>query len=832
MRFRHHFQIVLFFLIVFIAYKHDWTEAKKTVIKEGQQIRKDAKYVNANTLTTEGWSKFRIAKGATTLRLLTNAALGNAASPATDLSNPRQGFRYAVGYEVIGRSGKVLAANEYHFRSDARSKKDASSGAEFNPIFFDDSNLVSAQTRPMQIAVDNLGERPVVLNVRLNSYDPGIEKVAARLLVRVERDDYQKRATWNRLSQARREDLCRYCVYDPGLLTESERMNLLRWDWLPAPTIDHFPDQRVYFVGQIDDQQVVDERMTGVVADKGLNATIPLPKGKAVVKLSFEPGKDLDPDSTVLVRWFGKGGQQQVVKRDVRDLGLPASLSIDGGLIEVESTGKVKVAVDWVPEKDQTETDREVSQITPETHLSKTYVVGQDGLDYRVAHASGQPTPVRVTLRYPFGSFFQNNTAQGATSLPKVTWELLNDAEEVIRSGQTQPSASVSKLSYLSITGGEKVQLTEPTKLYFRVPVDAARLRVRSDEGQFLVNVHTRPNGLQRAIKIRKEFEASENVGPNPRSWFGVNCLQEDRLLQENRVFLVHSYSRPPTFDDELISGRYTWQSYQPKGDWIARQILVPQDLEAKLLDRSLVVSYFLAEVDKPHSFTLPTTLAADSTPLRIIVVGKEPAGQIKVQVDGQTVLQNTVSSTRAQLTIDADVSSAGVLSIASQNPAKFFVGGRKLEGTARYLKRTAQRIVDGALEFEYNKQSQSEEVVTIQLYRDADATSISRVRVQIIPDQEAEESGVGPFSSWTIRDRIFELPPKPEPHSYILGSDKSMDSGQRCSVRLGAELPPGRYRIRLQQLGGTEEVYTLMYRATAGLETSKRKLVVTSNSE
>ena len=57
----------------------------------------------------------------------------------------------------------------------------------------------------------------------------------------------------------------------------------------------------------------------------------------------------------------------------------------------------------------------------------------------------------------------------------------------------------------------------------------------------------------------------------------------------------------------------------------------------------------------------------------------------------------------------------------------------------------------------------------------------------------------MGPHASWTLRQRRYQVrSPQGKPVPVLGTSQEVVDEGQTCFFPIGADLPPGRYRLRV----------------------------------
>ena len=86
--------------------------------------------------------------------------------------------------------------------------------------------------------------------------------------------------------------------------------------------------------------------------------------------------------------------------------------------------------------------------------------------------------------------------------------------------------------------------------------------------------------------------------------------------------------------------------------------------------------------------------------------------------------------------------------------------------------------------------------LLALTLFRAHGTTGRSLVRVRVT---RASSAPLGPFSTWTFRDRRYDLRPAEGDPVPVLGTrDEKVDPGQPFYFPLGNDLPPGRYRLHV----------------------------------
>ena len=837
MRFR---DIFAFVFVVAMAVWLGWFGGSgfhSQLFKSGEINRDDARRESATVLSEDRWVEFQIGRVATKFRLLTNAALSSTDAPDYDLSNPRLGWRYAIEYELLDSDRNLIRKSEYHFRSEVRQLWDIESERAIYPIFFGKSSLVATQTRAMQVAVDQLDQRVAILRARLLSTDSEIREVVARALVQIERHDYGQRKTWNRMSKERRESITKYCVYGQELLTLAERTSLLRWQWTRCPMLGEFEQQYLFFIGDEEDQEIREEQIPfGLYVDPVAQGTIPVPEGSARVRLELSRLNAGNDPAFVRVSWFGLGAENRTFQQyPIGQDNSIIELNVDGGLLQLEPSTRMVVRAFWQPMDElsretannweafrrnlMSESDDEF-EITPRPVAIRTFLSDQQPVEYSVSHFQDQPTPLRLQLRYPLGALFDNGlveinglsppteVASTELTVPKTKtrtarWEFESRDGSRVDCGTLEFLPQVSAFDWLT-TNGIREQVSDPNEYFFLVPANVSKLKITSSDCRLLCNAYVRPHDLQRKILVPEDYHPFNQIQSINRSWFGLNPNDHLAMIRDNRSFVVATQSRPPEIDNDILNGDYEWIRYTPTGPWIGRQMLIPQTTESELRIRqqSIDAIYFELPVDQSLEYSAFET-RFENIPLQpqLIFASDQSPGRVSIHINGQIVMQLKLLAGRGEIDLDdLDLPSTGQIEIRAEHPARFFLSGLELKDADRFLKRTAQRLEAGQLEFEYKKLTCQSEMLTLRLYRGPSTSERCKLSVKIGCPESAEQNIKNPCPSWTVTDRLYDLRPLNETPSLMFDDRQPVDTGHRCFIELGEELPPGNYTIKVQQ--------------------------------
>ncbi len=824
--------------------------------------REDAKRHKTSPLSADEWVEYQLTPGANSLRLYTNAALTTVDAPDYDLSNPRIGWKYAIEYELLDADRNLLRSSDYHFRSTIRQLIDGDSGETIYPLFFGKSGLVSTQTRTMQIAVRDETANAAILRTRLVSKSPEIKEVVARVATRIERKDFDKRQTWNRLSNQAQENISKYCVYSHQLLTSTERNSLMRFCWNKCPTIGAQDHRLLFVIGDIDDQDVREEQIPlGLYLDPRSLATIPVPEGQAQIRLEFQRLESTSEQDFVSIGWHAaSSGKESFATHTIGSDVTHVELPVGGGLLELKPTTRLVVRAYWAPidalARKTAESWSEQNQyllvpnsdefeLTPRSRYVRSQLINEKPVEYLITHLDGEPTPLRLHFRFPYGEYFkaamekedfdqanepEKKTIKTFAEIPLINttanWQFIDQQGNAVDSGELKITPNISRYDRLVINGEDEL-VSDPTKYFLSVPPNVVKVRLLTKGHNMLTNAYVRPAQMSRTVRVPEDYHAFSRLHSVDRSWFGLKPINEMERIRDSLTFAIATQVRPREPGVDLRFNDYQWVRYEPEDRWIARQMLIPKEIEAELnlKDEAATSTYFELQDRQAVSFERYETVFGrrPATP-KIVYVGKQSPGLVSISINDEVVMQKRLLASCGEVDLsDFVLENHGQIEIRSENPVRLFVSGVKVSDARQFFRRSAQRIDRGQLSFHFEKKSAKEEMVTMRIFRDQGNTERCKVKVQIQsrePSQQTMVSANEPKTDFTVTNRVYDLRPMEQSQSLMLSKGAQVDSGYKCFVRLGEDLPPGDYTIRIDRMDEESDGYVLLYQTIVENET------------
>ena len=592
------------------------------------------------------WLEFDLPANAVGLRLLTNAALANTSLPPISPDRPRRGWNYAVDFELLDDQLETLQQRRYHLRSRISHGQNAGTEVTEGQTWFQDSQLVPAQTRTVQIPLRQFDSRAHRLRVRLGARDDQVQDVAMRLYFKYERPDYEQPYAWSRLSLDARQRICRASVYPPDLLSPWERRNLLHWDWTALPPLGRIDvDYQYRLIYQREDPQVENWELQpppeGIVCRAEVPVTIPTPAEVGVVRLEVYPDYAMDNvfQAMVDVRVHRKLLGQVAHYRQAAG-GSSELLQFDtaGDLLEVTASEDVVCVATWRPSAEgaAAATDTAITLSSSAETIRAQLTDKIEPLDYEITHVDQLPTPFRVTLRRllpcPAATVETRRPAQLATAT--VAYEFLDDRGDVLRRGTLETLPDVARYDVASI-GAAPMWVTEPSTSFFSVPLAATKVRFRCEHSDVAVIAFTRPRDLARTFRIPEEQGIFEQQQENGRTWFLIRPSGYQQRVADNRVADIALQTRPQPPHERLISGQYEWDDHRPREFSPGRFVLTQRDPSFALRDEAIASAYSQVPVDTVVSFRWMTEdVAVPIEPRLMYLVPAAAAGLVQVFID------------------------------------------------------------------------------------------------------------------------------------------------------------------------------------------------------
>jgi hypothetical protein len=438
---------------------------------------------------------------------------------------------------------------------------------------------------------------------------------------------------------------------------------------------------------------------------------------------------------------------------------------------DVEEAAATLSAV-TLSEVDATEVSRLF--VDPVTTAGTEYVVVHDGDEN-----GGEGVPFRVEVWA---------LSPGTGKVARLRWELLGADGETLSKGRIVPARTPSSVALLD--DGEAVG--ESVQRFFHLSPRVRRLRLRTvGEGSLVVAVSNRPADLARV------FVVPPGPRPSGRTWF---ALSPEGGGEPRRL----AVRQPP----ELERTAKDWQSLEPAGEWRGRDLLVPLSEPGR---RSSAASQF-RQVEAERKLKLRFVGKGKTVEPSLFFERREVTPfRVEVRLAGKVVLTRRLGGRRGLFILPSVRAGKREFSVACSDGDAAWWLSHAAGGDAVRARRLAFPL-EGETVVPFEKRTAGEEMVTLRLFAPRGRKASTRLGVRIT----GRPQGLGPLKDWTLTDRVYKVAPG-DGEAIPLTSDRlRLDGGRTFGVRLGRDLPPGSYELRLASLDGKGS-YVTASRAVVG---------------
>jgi hypothetical protein len=794
------------------------TSRSEAAVEPGNwRVRKvpQAQVSIAYVLDREEWLTFDLPFEPPFLRLITSADLPSDERARLPTPLPEDtDWPYAIRYQFLDRAGKILEDRVYHLRSRLSEFANPELGETITPAFYLGNTVIPADGRSLFFNLSGF-DKPARLRLRLARADAPLSGVVVRVYHPARTSSFKLRYLWQRYPEGRRQKLARGNVYSPELLTEEEKRNLLKHRLDPLAPVGipgrDYQQREVYVLREIDGEPVRDRPMpAGLILDGDRRAMIPIPEEGGQVRLEFtrvEPpmAGPAPPKGAaarqITLRWQGK----KLTQRSAHTLPWDGPSArwegpLGGGLLEIEAHDLLVVRA-FLTGSDPRKRARFgiTSEITPELIYTWSYFVEGEGVEFPLTTTT-EPTPVRVDVRqvWPIGSI------ERSIRPIKISYRMIGANDKVIRQGDLEATGSPSVYDRLQQHRQERL-ISEPTSYYFAVPPEVSRIRLTATKAAAVVNLFTRPARLMKVTRVPEDYYHDNHDEVAQRSWFLLRAARHEQLELNNRVPLLALQSRPAEDDPYMVEGIYEWQDHVPQGGWRGRSLLVPHEVGTPFRPEALAVTYREVPPNRPVPIRFETEPGRDEiAPSLLLFQEKQTRLLVEVDLDGQPYHRATILDARSEIVLPPfRLSKDGnhVLRVKTAHPARVFVNQHNPGDAQSFVKRTAVCLEKSSLVFDYEKVSSDEELLSLFVFQPLNSSTRTVLRVSL---EGVPARGVGPHLTWTLRDRQYDVRSQKGESVVVLGTQReTTDPGQVCFFPVGKDVPPGRYRIRIEPESG-----------------------------
>ncbi|MBI4859040.1 MAG: hypothetical protein HY815_02015 [Candidatus Riflebacteria bacterium] len=745
-------------------------------------------------LPKDRWLTFDIPPHQKILRVLTSASLSR--NQPVSVSDE---WAYGLRYELLTRQGKLVVTKPYECRARLTRFVDAPGAAPYTAGFFRNEPIVPLDSRTILVNLRALDERPALLRMKLESADPKVLDVGVRVYAQEQQPEHKLRIRWQRLTAARMEQFARASVYRPELLTDEEKMNLVRTTWSPVGPVGlegrEFTRRLLYTLKEVAGKPVEAPPLPeGLLLRSRLHGIVPLPEAGGQVKLVFlpiaAPGAG-GPAEDVQILWYGRLlFQRSSLRVPWNDRGFSVDRQFAGGQLEVRSPRDVVLRAFLM-------TGTESVEITPSPSYLKTYRAEPSRpVEFPFLHVKSKTVPCRIRL-WTMSDHARPDSPPATT---RIRYELLDAGKNLLSSAQivaSQPGSLYTRLE----DPLSSVRVSDPTSWFIDVPENVSFLRVVSELAPVLVATENRPGDMRKQTSVPEDFFRFYADRKVHRAWFPLAASDQEGLLLAGRIQLLIVQERPPVDDPDKAAGLFEWVAQYPLGRWRGRKILVPKPAESP--DRPEAVPSTFVPVPRNREVRLAFRAGDGRRHVSPDLV-YEGLGQswtrLSLFVDGALLAASHVSGPDGEVVLPPVPVGAHRVRLDCSAPLRAFINYADPGKGPAMTSRLAVRLTGKPLVYDVEKRGPEAQAIMLRHFTQPKQSERATFTVDIgLPAGRA----TGHVNDWTFEGHAFDVRPAGGHSLPVLASRGGRsDEGQPFFVNLGNDIPAGHYRIRVTPHG------------------------------
>jgi len=688
----------------------------------------------------------------------------------------------------------------YHFRS--RISPSVGIDGRVRP----NSRYLRSKARPLDVrgavlSLRGIDFRPARMLISVADLDPGLAGASVRVYFEETIAKSNALALWSRLSISDRVRRAAGNIYPHYLLTSSEREALISARWLPvAPS---------GVPGEDYERRIVLLARQGLPAlDRSDARTLALPEGVfGIVRLA--PGPSVEIEAAVLE---GEAGsiRATLFSEDgatAEPIGVETDDGTDRAVLQIKTGGEAGWLSIEAPGAMTVRTIGSGGQISPlQIESIQMFDCSVRPIEYRVVHLPGQTTPMRIDLR---------SAGEGVEAVSR--FRLLSASGEVVGEGPLAARPELSRYDWVE-RDGVRARVSEVSRTYVSVPIEAERLEVTCEEGTYVALYNQEPDLVLRSVLPATEESATR------RRWAPLLPLGGPVLTAEGLTARLLLQRRPPVGLEKegTTPGDSSLKSYE-LGSGQGRHLLVPMAAPSgtgtswryRGVSDSVATTLTLSESNR--NSVEPTVLFRRESEAPFRIVG---------EIDGEIVFEEETAGFQGEFRLPKLRSGSRRVELRGDGETRFFINRVSADGGEHFVRRFVEALPRKPFEITVDKRGSA--VVTGRLYFASDAAGSCRIETSVA--SVARPVGE-PLDDWTYPRRVYEIDRTQQGRIAQLGSDERwVGASEPFFVRIGNDLPDGPIRVRITPLC-SESIYLTLSKLVSGT-TVERRLIFESSLE
>lgn len=787
--------VLIFFLVIFLSLpflklkgqawvKHYQTESTRML---SDQASSHLVY----SIKPKQWLTFNLVEGTQQLKIISNAHIRKPKVLTLD-----DNWMYTLRYQLLNSDGDVITDKLYHQRSRLTSYRDEY-GDMFFGSFYSGHSLTPLDGRLIKFSMNTIAQATTI-RISFIQQNHEVEETSIRLYIPAKVSEHRLATMWLRMSDKHKETIAKHSVYPATLLSETEKINLLKHQWKPVGPVGvegrDYTARTLYILKEIESEKLEETVLAaGLQIDSEHLGIISIPEqgGQLSLQLTAFDGSALTSPVDVQLNWFGRTREQRW-QRQIQgsaDHVLPSPrYPVQGGLLQIKTDQPVLVQAFLHTD------DQQSLEITPKPlHITSYQAI--HGIDYQVLHENNQPTAIRIDIRQVLGK-------TSSAEKTELEYQWFNPQQQLVNSGFLSISSTPSVFDRL--TGDlRNFSLSDPIRYYLTIPDNVSRLRLISKRDDLLVNTYNQPYQYKKIQRVPENSYILLDKKYWYPTWFVLRPTDEKNILKQQWAVRIAAQYRPPEDDPMLLADQYIWEDYRPLEPTNAHYILTKMSYGKEYRDEALSSVFCQLQPNQVNPIGLKNYGDLPRlSPELIYIRPRKSAFDFSVLIGQKQHLSMSTMGQQGSFRLSNLTHGPHNFTIQTQDNGKWLMNMINHCQSEAFLKRRVFELNNQTLTFIYNNQQMTDQTFSAQFYTAYGNDKRSVIQVSIEAMQQQPMSTIK--KNWTFTRRSYDIRAIKGAPSVVLNKHGyNLNSGERFFIPFKQDMPKGQYQIKMTLMQG-----------------------------
>jgi hypothetical protein len=276
-------------------------------------------------------------------------------------------------------------------------------------------------------------------------------------------------------------------------------------------------------------------------------------------------------------------------------------------------------------------------------------------------------------------------------------------------------------------------------------------------------------------------------------AWFSIRPVDYQQRYKTQKTRLVFIQQRPPMDDSDLLLGNYLYESLRPSSNWSGRHLLLPPDPKTPLRAPNPQSVYHPILPGNARVQLHSSDLLRILSPSLVYINNNRAPAALHISIDGEHYFSARLFGSIGKVNLPPLAIGPHQMKISVNADVQLLMNYLKREEPGHMI-RFATHLPKEQVHFDYAKTREDRDRLSF-LYFSSSTTEPSTIQVTLEDAHGTDHFVV--HNQFTLTNRRFEINPTETAPVIVFNSgDARLGEGQRFFFPIGADIPPGSYKI------------------------------------